>query len=41
METFSVLLTLSVGNLQVPSERPVTQSFGVLFDLFLKKRLSE
>ena len=45
METFSVLLALCVGNSPVtsefPSERPVTQSFDVFFDLCLNKRLSK
>ena len=44
METFSVWLTLCEGNPPVtcgfPSQRPVTQSFGVFFDLRLNKRLS-
>ena len=37
METFSVLLALCAGNSPVtgefPSQRPVTQSFDVFFDL--------
>ena len=41
METFSVLLALCVGNSSVtgkfPSQRPVTQSFDVFFDLRLNK----
>ena len=45
METFSVSLALCEGNSPVtgefPSQRPVTQSFGVLFDLRLNKRLSK
>ena len=45
METFSVLLALCVGNSPVtnefPSQRPVTQSFDVFFDLCLNKRLSK
>ena len=45
METFSALLTLFVGNSPVtgefPSQRPVTRSFVVFFDLHLKKRLSK
>ena len=49
METFSALLAICVGefagNSQVPGEfptqRPVTQSFDVLFDLRLNKRLSK
>ena len=40
METFSVLLALCVGNSPVSGEflaqRPVTQSFDVFFDLYLK-----
>ena len=43
METFSVLLALCVGNSPVtsefPSQRPVTRSFDVFFDLRLNKRL--
>ena len=42
MVTFSALLTLCVGNSPVtgefPSQRPVTQSFDVFFDLCLSKR---
>ena len=45
METFSVLLTLCAWNSPVtgefPSQRPVTQSFDVLFDLHLIKRLGK
>ena len=45
METFSALLTLSVGNQPFtggcPSQRPVTRSFDVFFDLCLKKRLGK
>ena len=41
----SALLTFCVGNSPVtgefPSQRPVTRSFGVLFDLHLNKRLSK
>ena len=44
METFSALLAICVGNSPVagefPSQRPVTRSFGVFFDLRLNKRLS-
>ena len=44
METFSVLLALCAGNSPVtgefPSQRPVTRSFDVFFDLRLNKRLS-
>ena len=43
METFSALLALCAGNSQVtgefPSQRPVTRSYDVFFDLRLKKRL--
>ena len=45
METFSALLALCVGNSPVtgefPSQRPVTRSFGGLFDLRLNNRLSK
>ena len=43
METFSALLVLCVGNSSVTGDfqRPVTRSFGVLFDLHLNKRLSK
>ena len=45
METFSALLTLCAGNSPVsgefPSQRPVTRSFDVFFDLRLYKRLSK
>ena len=45
MKTFSALLALCVGNSPVtgefPSQRPVTQSFDVFFDLRLNKRLSK
>ena len=45
METFSVLLTLCAGNSPVtgefPSQRPVTLSFDVFFDLRLNKSLSK
>ena len=45
METFSGLLALCAGNSPVtdefPSQRPVTQSFDVFFDLRLNKRLSK
>ena len=44
METFSALLALCAGNSPVtgefPSQRPVTRSFDVFFDLHLNKRLS-
>ena len=43
METFSALLALCTGNATVTSEflsqRPVTQSFGVFFDLRLQPRI--
>ena len=45
MGTFSALLALCAGNSPVtgefPSERPVTRSFDVFFDLCLNKRLSK
>ena len=45
METFSALLAICAGNSPVPSEfltqRPVTRSFGVCFDLLLNNRLSK
>ena len=45
METFSALLVICAGNSPVPDEfptqRPVTRSFDVFFDLLLTKRLSK
>ena len=45
METFSTLLAICAGNSPVtgefPSQRPVTQSFDVFFDLRLNKWLSK
>ena len=45
METFSALLAICTGNSPVSSEfltqRPVTQSFDVCFDLRLNERLSK
>ena len=45
METFSASLALCAGNSPVtgelPSQRPVTRSFGVFFDLRLNTRLSK
>ena len=45
METFSVLLAICAGNSLVtrefPTQRPVTQSFDVFFDLRPNKRLSK
>ena len=45
METFPVLLALCSGDSpltgEFPSQRPVTRSFDVFFDLRLKKRLSK
>ena len=45
METFSALLAICTGNSPVPGEfptqRPVTRSFDVFFDLRLNKRLSK
>ena len=44
METFSALLAICAGNSPVPGEfptqRPVTRSFDVYFDLRSDKRLS-
>ena len=45
MKTFSALLTLCAGNSpdtdEFPSQRPVTRSFDVFFDLRLNKKLSK
>ena len=45
METFSAWLARCAGNSQVPgefpSQRPVTRSFAVFFDLLLKKRFNK
>ena len=45
METFSASLAICAGNSPVPGEfptqRPVTRSFDVFFDLRLNKRLSK
>ena len=45
METFSTLLALCAGNspvnVEFPSQRPVTRSFDVFFDLRLNKWLSK
>ena len=45
METFSALLAICAGNSPVagefPTQRPVTQSFDVFFDLRLNKRLGK
>ena len=45
METFSALLAICAGSSPVPGEfptqRPVTRSFGVFFDLRLNKWLSK
>ena len=45
METFSALLALCAGNspvtVELPSQRPVTRSFDVFFDLCLNKRISK
>ena len=42
METFSALLAICVGDSldsgEFPTQRPVTQSFDVFFDLCLKER---
>ena len=44
MDTFSALLAMCAGNSpvpgEVPTQRPVTRSFGVFFDLRLNKRLT-
>ena len=45
MEIFSALLAIGAGNSPVtgefPSQKPVTWSFDVLFDLHLKKLLNK
>ena len=45
METFSALLAFCAGNSPIPgkfpSQRPVTRSFDIFFDLWLNKRLSK
>ena len=45
METFSALLAICAGNSPItgefPTQRPVTRSFDVFFDLRLNKRLSK
>ena len=45
MENISTLLALSAGNLPVsgefPSQKPVTQSFDIFFDLRLNQQLSK
>ena len=45
METFSMLLALCEGNSPVsgefPTQRPVTRSFDIIFDLRLNKHLSK
>ena len=41
METFSAELAICAGNSPVPTQRPVTRSFDVFFDLRLNKRLSK
>ena len=45
METFSALLAICAGNSpltgEFPTQRPVTRSFDVFFDLHLNKRLSK
>ena len=45
METFSALLGICAGNSpatgEFPSQRPVTRSFNVFFDLCLSRRLSK
>ena len=45
METFSALLVICAGNSPVhgefPTQRPVTRSFDVYFDMHPNKRLSK
>ena len=45
MEAFSALLAICAGNLPVPGEfptqRPVSRSFDIYFDLHPNKRLSK
>ena len=41
METFSALIALCAGPGEFPTQRPVTRSFVVFFDLRLNKRLSK
>ena len=45
METFSALLAFSAGNspvtIEFPSQRPVTRSFDIFFDLRLNQQLSK
>ena len=45
METFSALLAVCAGKSPVtggfPSQRPVTRSFDIFFDLLMNKRLSK
>ena len=45
METFSALLAICAGNspvsVEFPTQKPVTRSFDVFFDLRLNKRLSK
>ena len=45
METFSALLAICVGNSPVsgefPTQRPVTRSFDIFFDMRLNKRSSK
>ena len=45
MDTFSVLLAICAGNSSLtgdfPSQRPVTRSFDIFFDLSMNKRLSK
>ena len=45
METFSALLAICAGNSpasgEFPTQRPVTRSFDVFFDLRLSERLSK
>ena len=45
METFSALLAICAGNspvnVELPAQRPVTQSFDVSYDLRLNEWLSK
>ena len=41
MEAFSALLAICAGTGEFPTQRPVTRSFHIFFDLRLNKRLSK
>ena len=45
METFSALLAISAGNSPVsgefPTQRPMTRSFDIMFEVRLNKQLSK